>query len=262
MKTKTTIKSLIAMALLCVTSTVFAQSFGPNLVVNGDFEAANLDPWVKNVNTARDINVDNLIAGAVSIRFTGKTAFSNIYQFVKIEHGARYEFGFTARIQEAVGPQGTESINRAITMALKDKTGSEGITLAATASVTTSTNTTVFFEFVNEGNYDSVMVTVWKDNGIGYADDIYVKQMFGTATSLNKTKPIKVISNRDNTLSVFSDQEISEINIYNLNGVCVVKRNVSDVQATLSLGNEKAGIYFIKASMADGSTKVLKYMLK
>ncbi len=264
MNTKTTFKSLVAIALLGISLNSSAQfeSYGSNLVVNGGFEDATTAPWVKNVNTARETAAERVIFGAVCIRFTGVTAFSNIYQFVKVEHGARYEFGFTARIQDAVGPAGSPSTNRSIGMYLKDKVGTEGVTLASTAAITTSTNTTEKFEYLNEANYDSIMVTVSKNNGIGYADSIYVRKMIFTSVVNNSAINLKLYPKSQNTFTIVSDKPLKGVEIFSMSGVCIARKEVSGLQTTLSMTGEKAGVYIVRATLENGFTGVMKYMLR
>lgn len=151
-----------------------------NLLLNPGFEegganwtgVSNVNYDNKTVNTAVE---GNIISGNVTLRFSAKTAFADISQSVRVEKGKTYKFGFTGRIQEAPGPEGSESLNRSFKMVVrKDKDN----VYASTNTITGSTNVIANGEVTIGDNFpESIQVYISKSSGIAYIDDVFFKEV-------------------------------------------------------------------------------------
>lgn len=149
---------------------------GVNLVLNPGFEEGGAN-WTgkNNVNfdnkTTNPNIAGNVIAGNVTLRFSAPTAFADIYQNVQVEKGKTYRFGFTGRIQDAVGPEGSPSTNRSFKMVVrKDKDNVYG----STTTVTGSTNVTVNGEVTIDDSFpETLQIYISKSTGIAYIDDVF-----------------------------------------------------------------------------------------
>ena len=147
-----------------------------NLLLNPGFEESGAN-WVGKTNVNYDNKVNNpaiagnVISGDVSLRFSGVKAFADISQTVAVEKGKTYRFGFTGRIQDKVGPEGTISTNRSFKMVVrKDK---ENV-YAESEAITGSMNVTVSGEItIGDNHSDNLQVYIAKMNGIASVDDVF-----------------------------------------------------------------------------------------
>ena len=151
-----------------------------NLLLNPGFEEGGTN-WTGKLNVNYDNKTTNpkiegnVISGNVTLRFSGATAFAEIYQSVKVEKGKTYRFGFTGRIQDTPGPEGTASTNRSFRMSVrKDKDN----VYATTATITGSSNVTVSGEVTVDADFpETVQVYISKNNGIAYIDDVFFMEV-------------------------------------------------------------------------------------
>ena len=154
---------------------------GGNLLLSPGFEDEDAKKnWGnRTTNVALDNKATNpeqasaIISGDVTLRLSGKKSWADVVQSVKVEKGKTYEFGFTGRAQEAVGPSGSPSNNRRVTMNVrKDKDN-----VYASVEVTVGTNTTVSGTVtITDDMPETVQIQISKVNGIAYVDDVFFKE--------------------------------------------------------------------------------------
>ncbi len=152
-----------------------------NLLKNPGFEDGKVDwtfyQWNCNLDDS-EANPDiaaNIISGKKQVRFTGNS-YSEVKQDINVEEGKTYEFGFTGRVQKTGGPEGTEAnANAHLTMVARP--GGDKALQVTVQLKGINMNTTVSNRITVPAGQTSMTILVWKQPGICYLDDVFVKEV-------------------------------------------------------------------------------------
>lgn len=155
--------------------------YGENLVQNGDFESTTqFEFWDKKntsgANLAIENNVANVISGVYCMRMTSPNNWSQNSQTIDVEPGKTYEFGMTGRILDAAGPSGGASTNRKLNLAIR-KVDDAKTVYASAPAIEGGTDTQTKNTVTIPDGVTQVQLFISKNNGIGYADDVYFKEV-------------------------------------------------------------------------------------
>ncbi len=141
-----------------------------NLVVNGDFEDGTTG-WTL---SKAAITESNTIRGAKSMLLTYNGGNPQINNSIPVTVGETYVYGFTGRIQSEEGAEGSANVSDKKFLALNlQAAGGTAVSMAETERVTTSTNTTVYFEYTVPEGVTSVSTRFVSTAGCAYIDDVF-----------------------------------------------------------------------------------------
>lgn len=149
----------------------------PNLIVDGDFEAANIKAAWSIENASRETN--NHINGTGSLKLgkrSNQYCGASLINSITVEEGKTYEFGYIGRIQDSDGPNSETNVNtkgRSITMSIKalDDTN------LGSLSTNIPQNTEKSGEITIPGGVTAVKISIWTSwaDATAYIDDVYFK---------------------------------------------------------------------------------------
>ncbi len=229
-----------------------------NYVSNGDFSLSNA--WIKGDNMTDILIPENTAgnevsdAGAFYCRMPSLSSSRFIYQDIIWNAGGNFEFGFKGRIQNAVGPSGSQPNNRTATepFGVATLTGevfafnTNGV-LSTTpiAQVTTQSNTNVSLRVPVQlpANTNKIRIKISKNWNVSYVDDVYISTT--TALSSAKLESIK-IHKLGTDLLVSSEKELSMVKIFDCMGKVVYQFNCKRaLKCKIPLLNLYSGIYIV-----------------
>lgn len=143
---------------------------GENLVLNPGFEDG-YDNWsFSNNNRNRALELEFKISGNQSLKFKDNTWVQASQTIKGLEAGKTYEFGMTGRIQDIVGPEGTQSSGKMLIINVKD--GDQLINAAE--AIKTSMNTKVSSTITIDKAYpNGLTINIWHNGGTSYIDDVF-----------------------------------------------------------------------------------------
>lgn len=157
------------------------EEYGDNLVLNGDFESmTQFEFWAKKNTSGANLAIENkaanIISGNYCMRMTGAKAWADNSQIIDVEPGKTYEFGMTGRILDAAGPSGGASTNRTLNLAIR-KTDDAKTVYASAPAITVGMDTQTKNTVTIPAGVTQVQLFISKNNGIGYVDDVYFKEV-------------------------------------------------------------------------------------
>ena len=248
-----------------------AQTYGPNLVVNGDFESSGwtsgqVPPsWtVTSGANATGYNIEpvagyNGISGTQSLR--EGSGYMSIYQDITVEAGASYHFGFTSRSSDAAGPSGsTLTGTNNVTMEIRNVIGGAPQSPALKYFVNTgNTNVSGTSDFTATTN-TTIRVTVYKSAKIVYIDDVFVSKNLSTAVLNVSEGNIQVAKTGNKTIQVSGDN-IHSITVLSLAGKQLYTQSTNSATTTVNLDRFPSGVYIVQTTLINGSKIVSKQII-
>lgn len=158
----------------------------PNLVLNPGFEDKQLN-WINKNNSAEwETDENNVIDGDVSLRLKKLSTTGNIAisQYITVEVGKTYKYGFKGRIQTAAGPEGSPVAKEKFSLNIRNASDGKAVTSINTSSNTTNPNYnneysgTVTIEdsyLYKDGEYSGKLeIYFYKPApGVAYVDNVY-----------------------------------------------------------------------------------------
>lgn len=159
------------------------DALGPNLVKNPDFEEPPVSGWIPsktNISYDNKISTPNLAANIISgngtLRLAGKSAWADIRQTITVENGKTYRYGFTGRILDAAGPSGNKNSGHILNLMIREVGNKDRV--FGTLNIQSGSDISQEGEVtVTQGMPLTLEIMISKANGIGYADDVFFKEI-------------------------------------------------------------------------------------
>lgn len=156
-----------------------------NLVKNCGFEDEQSN-WINKNNSAEwETDENNVINGNVSLRLkklsSGNIAIS---QYIDVEVGKTYKYGFKGRIQTAAGPEGSPVAKEKFSLNIRNASKGNAATSINTSSNSTNPNynneysgtVTIKEEYLYNGGENDGKLEIYfykPAAGVAYVDDVY-----------------------------------------------------------------------------------------
>jgi len=262
----------IALLTMMSTESLHAQE---NLILNGDFEVnRDIDPeaslhWTRSnsdISMGDWGNPDNQINGG-TCRMPGPAQGRNMYQNVEIPVAGTYTFKFTARIQNANGPNDSSPNDRdgqgpgTITATINGF-DVDGETLLSDPLVTlttqSNTNETVSADIEIPESITKVRVRVEKNWNIAFIDDV---MLYGVASGLIQPSIEGLrVSAEKQSIRIASATALSAVRLYDMSGKLLQTKDLQG-QIQTSINNVTKGLYLISVTDVHGNTDKIKQII-
>ena len=224
---------------------------GYNIYVNSILKAENLTELSYNVTNAYGLNVVNIVA----IYEDGKKSVA-ISDMISMGEGGEITPCLAPTNVKAEVEQNADGYEHSFKVTLSwdaVDNAKEYVVYIDDEIPVNTTETSYIVGYDEEGNHEFKVVTICED-GISEASETIAFELIGVSIEEHETS-LSIYPNpvKDN-LTISTDRNIKEINIYNVIGINVYNEKVSvdSCPLTIDISSYNAGIYFIKVNTDNG----------